>query len=446
MKNLLIIDDEKSICNVLSFAFENEFNVFKANSILEYNSIIKLHKPDIVLLDLKFGSIDGLDVLQDIKSRDKDAIVIVMTAYGTIETSIEAIKGGAYDYILKPLDIDVIKELVKNSIEYKARQSKASLDGLLNSRFGIIGQSAKIKKVFEDIDRVKDLDVNVLIQGESGTGKELVARAVHYSGKRKDEPFVVVNCAAIPQNLIESELFGYEKGAFTGAERSKKGAFEMANNGSIFLDEIGEMDLYCQAKVLRAIQNKEIAPIGSNETKKINARIITATNRDLKKDAEDGSFRIDLYYRLNVFPITIASLEERREDVPLLIESFIKKANNMYKMNIKGITNGALEMLVNKNYTGNVRELENIVCRACIMCDGDYINEGCLKGITSENKVNMLSEYVTVKLGSSLDDIEKQIILDTINFVNGNKAKAAKLLGISERSIHYKVRSYLDEK
>lgn len=447
LKNLLIVDDEKSICNVLKFAFENIYNIYTANNLHELNNIIKNNFIDIVLLDLKFGSISGIDLLDNIKLIHPEVIVIMMTAYGTIETSIQAIKKGAYDYILKPIELEKLKKLVENALRYQELQRKIFTKGFgtQGPNINIIGKSAKIQKVLEMIQKVKDLDVNVLIYGESGTGKDLVARAIHYNGKRKDMPFQVINCGAMPQNLIESELFGYEKGAFTGADKTKKGLFEIADKGSIFLDEIGDMDLYCQVKLLRTIQQKEIKPLGSNITKKIDVRIIAATNKDLQKEIEDGNFRKDLYYRLNILSIYVPSLNERPEDIPLLIEYFINKANDMYNLNIQGISKGTLEKLKNKEYVGNIRELENIIYRACILSDSDFIEENLVGDVECSNGNLIFDNFVSVKLGTKLEDVERQIIMSTLEFVNGNKAKAAKLLGISERSIYYKIRNYGEE-
>lgn len=446
MKNLFIVDDEKSICNALMFNFENEYNINIANNMMEFNNILLNNIPDIVLLDLKFGTANGLELLEQINAIYPDAVVIIMTAYGTIDTSIEAIKKGAYDYILKPLEPDMIKKLVNDASLYQENKKMKTIKlDIINKNYNIIGCSPKMQKIYSQIDRVKDVNVNVLICGEGGTGKDLIARAIHYEGARKENPFIVVNCAAIPQNLIESELFGYEKGAFTGAEKDKKGAFELADKGSIFLDEIGEMDLYCQAKILRVIQNKEVVPVGSGVAKKVDVRIIAATNKDLSKEVKNSNFRMDLFYRLNVFPIKIAALNERTEDIPLLVDNFINMANELYGTNIQGITNEALNALKERKYAGNVRELENIIFRACIMSDNEYISIDCLQYEDSGNVNVSVKDHVSIKIGSSLEYTERELILSTLNYVNGNKAKAAKLLGISERSIHYKVKNYLGE-
>lgn len=447
MKKLFIIDDEKSICNALKYAFEDEYEVFMANNMDEFNKMIKGNRPSLVLLDLRFGSISGLDLLERIKKIYPDVVVIIMTAYGTIESSIQAIKKGAYDYILKPLNLDDLRELVKKAEQYQNIHKKIMLDNYSfeeEKDIGIIGKTVKVKKVYEMVERVKNLDVNVLIQGESGTGKELVAMAIHYNGTRKDKPFVAVNCGAIPEHLVESELFGYEKGAFTGANESKKGRFELANKGTLFLDEIGEMNPYCQVKLLRALQQREIFPLGGTSSKKIDVRIIAATNKDLSKEVEEGRFRKDLFFRLNVVPIYVPSLNERKEDIPLLVEHFIKKANLMYNLSIKEITEGALEKLKSHNYIGNIRELENIIYRACIFSSKGFIDETCIPDLSPLDEVYYDEDIIPIKLGTKLEEAEKQLIINTLDYVDGNKAKAARILGISERSIHYKVKNYFD--
>ena len=263
--------------------------------------------------------------------------------------------------------------------------------------------------------------------------------AIHYNGTRKDKPFVAVNCGAIPEHLVESELFGYEKGAFTGANESKKGRFELANKGTLFLDEIGEMNMYCQVKLLRALQQREIFPLGGTSSKKIDVRIIAATNKDLSKEVEEGRFRKDLFFRLNVVPIYVPSLNERKEDIPILVEHFIKKANLMYNLSIKEITEGALEKLRSHNYIGN------IIYRACIFSSKGFIDETCLPDLNPIDEVYYDEDIIPIRLGTKLEEAEKQLIINTLDYVDGNKAKAARILGISERSIHYKVKNYFDQ-
>lgn len=452
MIKLLIIDDEKSICTSLKFVFEDEYDVYTANNIFEVEKLINEMEFDIVLLDLKFGDISGLDILTTIKNNQKNSVVIMMTAYASIDSSIEAMKRGAYDYIMKPLDMLKLKVLVQKAVEYKKLNEK--IDDLQNEvskkygKHGIIGKSKKMKDVFYLIDKVKDLDVNVLIQGSSGTGKELVAKAIHYQGKRKNERIEIINCGAIPSNLMESELFGYEEGAFTGAKSRKKGRFELAHNGTLFLDEIGDMDFNLQVKVLRAIQQKEIFPLGGESGRKINVRIIAATNKDLKKEVAKGTFREDLFFRLNVVPIKLSDLKERKEDVPLLVYEFISKSAEEMNKKVKGISSDALKILENYDYPGNVRELGNIVERALALTDHTYIHiEDLPEDLVKNYKKCNLSKcpnIIPISIGASLDDIEKQVIIETLKAMGDNKRKTAEVLGISERGLRYKIKEYTE--
>lgn len=311
LNKILIIDDEKSICTSLEFALEDDYIVMSCQNPIDGLEIIKNEDIDLVLLDLKIGEFDGISTLRKIKKINNNIVVIIMTAYGSIKSSVDAMKAGAYYYITKPIDIEELKLLILKALDYVNLSNQVKrLNDQLNKRYGvegIIGKSKKMQEVFELIKKVKDIDSNILITGESGTGKELVAKAIHYQGRRRNNCFEVVNCAAIPSQLLESELFGYEKGAFTGAVHNKKGKFQMAEKGTIFLDEIGEMDLALQSKLLRVLQEKEITPLGSNKKQKIDVRIIAATNKNLEKAIEEGNFREDLFYRLNVITITYFS-------------------------------------------------------------------------------------------------------------------------------------------
>lgn len=451
MTNLLIIDDEQSICSSLRFAFEDKYSVFTAKNLMEVEEIINKVEFDIVLLDLKFGEISGLDILEIIKDIQKNPIVIIMTAYGSIETTIQAIKGGAYYYVTKPLNMQELEILLDKALEYKALNEKVNyLENEIEGKYGkngIIGKSKKMKDIFLLIDKIKDLNVNVLISGESGTGKELIAKAIHYQGNRRKNRFEAINCGAIPSNLIESELFGHEKGAFTGASHTKKGRFELANGGTVFLDEIGELDPSLQVKILRVIQEREIYPLGGQRGKKIDVRIIAATNKDLKKQVEIGNFREDLFFRLNVVSIQLPTLAERKEDIPLLIEYFIKKYNAQMGKSIKGITMEALQFLEGYNYPGNVRELENIIERALALTDNEFLT---IQDIPQEAKktFNHISLYnsniIPIKIGESLKDIEKRVILETLKIMDNNRRKTADILGISERSLRYKIKEYTE--
>ena len=450
MYKLLIIDDEASICSSLKFAFEDEYEVYTATNIFKVQNHLENHEVDVALIDLRFGDMNGIDLLKFIKNHQKDTIVIIMTAYGCIKSSIEAIKEGAFDYIEKPLDMTKLRILLNKSIEYRNLHEKIHyLEKEIDKRYGrdgIIGKSKKIKDVFHLIDRVKDIDVNVLIQGASGSGKELAARAIHYQGKRRNSRFEALNCGAIPANLIESELFGYEKGAFTHAHQRKRGRFELAHGGTIFLDEIGELDINLQVKLLRVLQQKEIFPLGAEESKKVDVRIIAATNKDLKNEVEQSNFREDLFFRLNVVTINLPSLKERKEDIPLLVEHFIKKWNKEIGKEAKGITREALKVLEAYEYKGNVRELENIIERALILTDHEFIHLKDLPDeVTSLYKdpyVLMDPSIIPIKTGQSLHAIEKQVIIETLEVMDGNRRKTAEILGISERSLHYKIAEY----
>lgn len=450
---LLIIDDEATICSSLKFAFEDSYEVLTAINIYEVEKYIEEFEIDLVLLDLRFGDVNGLNVLDYIKKIQSSAIVIIMTAYGCIDSSIQAVKRGAYDYIVKPLDMKKLNLLLEKALEYRRLNEKISyLEKEVYTKYsthGIVGKSKKIKDLFNLIDKIKDIDVNVLIQGPSGSGKELVAKAIHYQGKRKNSRFEALNCGAIPATLMESELFGHEKGAFTHAHQKKKGRFELADGGTIFLDEIGELEINLQVKLLRVIQEKEITPLGSEEHKKINLRIIAATNKDLKKEVEKGNFREDLFFRLNVINVNIPPLNERVEDIPLLVEYFIKKWNKELEKKVKGITKEALTVLEQYEYKGNVRELENIIERALALTDHDFITLDDLPyEVQAHGDIHLSSTkhgIIPIKTGQRLDQVEKQVILETLAVMNGNRKKTSEVLGISERTLRYKLAEYKTE-
>ena len=451
MEKILIIDDEETICNSLKFAFEDEYEVHTATSIYEVESQIEDVVFDVILLDLKFGEIDGIELLRKIKSKQTQALIIMMTAYGSIQSSIEAMKAGAYDYLMKPLDMENIRFTLKKALNYKRLNEKVSfLESQVNQRYGtggIVGQSKKMKDVFHLIDKVKDSNINVLIQSESGTGKEMVAKAIHFQGSRKNSNFEVINCGAIPDNLIESELFGHEKGSFTGADHRKKGRFELADNGTFFLDEIGEMNLSTQVKLLRVIEQKEVFPVGAEKGKKVDVRIIAATNKDLEKEVKKGNFREDLYFRLNVVTIRLPSLNERKEDIPLLVEHFIREINRNTGKNVQGITREALMLLESHHYKGNVRELQNIIERAVVLTDNPSIHvEDLPAEVVKKNQGQSLDpsdkRIIPIAIGTTLKEAEKKLILETLRNMNNNKAKTASVLGISERNLRYKIKEY----
>lgn len=449
MFKLLIIDDEEPICSSLAFALENEYEVYTANNEEVAIELFLAQEFDLVLLDLRLGKSDGLEVLTKIKELRPTALVIIMTAYGSIQSSVAAIKKGAFYYITKPINMEELRVLLGNATNYIKLSSRVEhyADKLFREyeQAGIIGRSQAVCNVFNLIKKVRNTDTNVMITGESGTGKELVARAIHFTGERKNEPFEVVNCAAIPPNLLESELFGHERGAFTGAVQRKRGIFELADRGTLFLDEICEMDINLQSKLLRAVQQKEITPVGSTIRKKIDARIICATNRDFSNEISAGRFREDLYYRLNVINIHLPPLRERPEDVPLLVNYFITKYNRKMGKAIAGINQQALEALCRYSFKGNVRELENIIERVLVLSDGPYIGiedlptEVCLgRGMKSSNSHVLIPVYV----GESMEAIEQKVILHTLKSCKGNRRETAKILNISERSLRYKLKEY----
>ncbi|SMC79417.1 sigma-54-dependent transcriptional regulator [Sporomusa malonica] len=451
MHKLLLVDDEPAICTSLTFALEDKYLVSTAGSAQEALAAIAKQEFNIVLLDLKLGSADGMEVLTQIKEFDSSIIVIIMTAYGSIKSSVAAIKAGAFYYLTKPINMDELDMLLTNASDYIGMRSKVEyLNDKLTERHeiaGMVGTSAPMRQILHDIDRVKDVDSNVLISGESGTGKELVAKALHYLSVRKHEAFEVLNCAAIPAELLESELFGHEKGAFTGAVQRKKGIFELADKGTLFLDEIGEMDIKLQAKLLRVVQEKEVTPIGSGYRRKIDVRIICATNRDLKKMVADGKFREDLYFRLNVVTIHLPPLRQRREDIPLLTEHFVNKYNKKMAKQIKGIETGFLEVLSRYEFKGNVRELENIIERAMVFAEEGMLQvinlpvEVQASGMDELNQTDT-TRLIPIYIGEDLDLIERKVITKTLHHYHGDKAKTAHILKISERKLWYKIKEY----
>lgn len=455
MPAVLIIDDERAICSSLGFALEDQYTVYTGLSAAEGLLLLKQHRIDCVLLDLRIGQEDGILLIPEIKKIHPGCVVIMMTAHGSIESSVEAMRSGAYHYLTKPLNLEEVRILIDKALEFQYLQSQ--VQALAKSvrkdenYSGIIGKSRAMQSLFHLIDRVKNIDSNVLICGESGTGKELVARAIYLGGKRKDKPFHVVNCAAIPENLLESELFGFEKGAFTGAYQRKEGLFASSHEGTIFLDEIGEMPLSLQSKILRAIQEKEITPLGSGEQRKIDVRLIAATNRQLSEDIRSGRFREDLYYRINVIPIHTPPLRDRLEDVPLLIEHFLAHhAARMEKPRLE-LSHEAKKILYGYTYPGNVRELGNIIEYAVAMCEGRVIGAAdLLHNILPKDRMAGRKTagpagrgLLSIPEGIPLAEAERLVILNTLDLCGGHRKKTAEVLAVSERSLRDKLKIYL---
>ena len=448
---VLIIDDEAAICSSLSFALEDSFQVFTANSSAEALACLAGQEIDIVLLDLFLGDEDGLSLIGQIRAVSANSTIIMMTAYGSIKTSVEAIRAGAFYYVTKPIDMIELRTVMSNALKFSEMNARVKyLKRKLIQESGLpemVWRSEKMRQLMKDIERLGTVDSSVMIVGESGTGKELAARAIHYGSRRKDEAFEVVNCAAIPAELLESELFGHEKGAFTGAVQKKKGIFELADKGTLFLDEIGEMSIGLQAKLLRAVQEKEIMILGQEKRRKVDVRIISATNRNLKKMLEEGAFREDLYFRLNVVSLTTPPLRERQEDIPLLIEHFLKKYNWKMGRKIHSITPAALDLLMQHNFTGNIRELENIIERAIVFSDGQTLDVDSLpaelsRPHPSKPPAPTPDRSIPVFVGENLAAVEKKLILSTLEHLQGDKPAAARMLDISERKLWYKLKEY----
>jgi DNA-binding NtrC family response regulator len=440
---ILIVDDEARMCAVLKAALEPEgYAVATATNGAVAMNALSAHAYDLVLTDLKMEGPDGLQVLDFARQSHAQCEVILMTAYATAQTAVEAMKRGAYDYIIKPFELEELKVKIRHLIERKrlAQEKEAlvrenrSLRQELKQRYevkNIVGHSGAMQEVYKLIYKVAPSDATVLIRGESGTGKELVAQAIHYLSPRADRPFVAINCAALPETLLESELFGYEKGAFTGADRRKPGMFETAADGTIFLDEIGEVSLTIQVKLLRALQAKQVTHLGGTEVIQIRARTIAATNRDLEEALKEGRMREDFYYRLNVFPIPLPSLRRRPEDLPELISHFLTKAGK----DQRAISTEAIEKLRQYLWPGNVRELENVIERALIMAGDQPISAADLPPHI-QGLQKLPTQFDIPEDGINLEEMEKRLIHRAIEKAGGNKSRAAKLLGITRRKLY----------
>ncbi|UCB45026.1 MAG: sigma-54-dependent Fis family transcriptional regulator [Spirochaetota bacterium] len=442
--NILVIDDDEAMRDSCKQALSRDGNrVEVAKDGLIGLDMLKKEAFDLVILDLKMPGLDGMDVLNAIKKDDPESIVIVITGYATIESAVEAMKRGAYDFVPKPFEPDSLRMIVKRALEKrKLALENVLLKDELMEHLGskaIIGQSKSMKKVEDLVLKVSPTDSTVLILGESGTGKELIARAIHYHSSRKDKPFVVVDCGSLVENLFESELFGHIKGSFTGATETKYGRFELANGGTLFFDEIGNIGMNIQTKLLRVLQEREIMKVGSSQVIKVDVRLIAATNKDLQKEVKDGIFREDLFYRLSVVPIALPPLRERREDIPLLANEFLKIYNNKRKKNIRAITNRAMNALVEYDWPGNVRELENAIERAVVLSEGDLIEPEDLfyygLAVDSTSKTKTGETLLLI-------DVEREHIIKTFKRFNGQISRAAEALGIDRKTLRFKLKKY----
>lgn len=445
-KRILLVDDEKNILKVMSASLKKEgYDVETARSGEEAIGKIGNNRYNLVITDYKLPRINGLDLIQELKSKDPELPIIILTAYGTIEKAVEAMKKGAYNYLTKPINLEELNIVVSDAIERYAliEENKALRQRLLDkySFDNIIGKSPALEEVFKMIRMVSQSNANILIIGESGTGKELVAKAIHFGSERKDFSFVPVDCAAIPEGLLENEIFGHEKGAYTGAYDKKIGLIEQAHRGTLFLDEVGELSLNLQKKLLRILQEREFQRLGGKERVKVNIRIIAATNRDLEQDVKEERFREDLFYRLNVVSIPIPPLRDRIDDIPLLAEYFLRKYNEENKKDIRTFDPEVVKLFMNYGWRGNVRELENVVERAVVLCNFEKI---ILDNIPP-NIVNSAGDNRHILTLSSdsmnLLEVERKIIQKTLNGVNWNQTRASVILGISRKQLRTKMKN-----
>ncbi|MCL2723253.1 MAG: sigma-54 dependent transcriptional regulator [Polyangiaceae bacterium] len=453
-KQVLIVDDEPNLRKILAAQLSRDgYDVLLAEDGEQGLALMREHHIDLVVTDLKMPKVDGMTLLREALREGPELPIVMITAHGTVDTAVEALKLGAFDYLTKPFDKDEVRQVVAKAL--KTRQlaeedaSSAPKD-VPGARFGIIGQSPGLTDLYAVLERVADSPTTVLITGESGTGKELVARALHDHSSRRSKPFIKVNCAAIPKELIESELFGYERGAFTGAVSSKPGRFELANGGTLFLDEIGEIPVEMQVKLLRALQESEFERVGGIKTIRIDVRLVAATNRDLKKLIAQAAFREDLFYRLNVVSLRLPALRERASDIPLLTEHFLAKFNDRLKKHVAGIEQEALDVLAAHTWPGNIRELENVMERAVLFCDAPKLRVRDLpvelRGVNSSmapppDSVNLpadggLKEHVKV----AMNRLERELVSRALKQTNGNVTHAARLLKISRKGLQLKMK------
>jgi len=438
---ILTIDDEENIRNGLADNFELEgYEVKQAASGEEGLSIIAQGGIDLVITDLRMDGISGSEVVQHVTSEHPGIPIIVLTGHGSIDDATAALKAGAFDFLTKPLDLDHLNKIVKNALQGKllAEQNRELQAKLLKSQNGdeMIGKSDSLARVRQMISRAAPARASVLITGESGVGKELVAKAVHEQSDRANGPFVVVHCAALSETLIESELFGFEKGAFTGAENLHKGRFELADGGTIFLDEIGEVNLATQVKLLRVLQEHKFERVGGEKSVEVDVRVVAATNRNLEDEVKAGRFREDLFYRLNVVRIEMPSLRERMDDIPLLMHAFLREFNIENKKNIKGFDKASKAAMIKYNWPGNIRELKNAVESAVVMCTGDEIKmEDLPRALRSQGE----EKVITIPIGITMDEAEKIIIQENLAANKGNKSRTADILGIGRKTLHRKL-------
>jgi DNA-binding NtrC family response regulator len=440
-KRILVVEDEEKLRRVIELQLTSKgFDVDKSATAEEGLKLVD--RADLVLTDLKLPAMDGLEFLSLIRRQNSQTPVIMMTAFGSVENAVEAMKSGATDFLLKPFSLDHLMQVVGKALEIRAlRDENQQLKEQLGRRYefdNIVGRSEPMQEIFAAVERVAPTRATVLLTGESGVGKDLIARAIHFHSPRRDRPMVKINCSAIPENLMESELFGYEKGAFTGAQTSKPGKFEQADTGTVFLDEIGDVPAAIQVKLLRILQEREFERLGSNVTRHIDVRLVAATNQDLRAALEQGTFREDLYYRLNVVPLNIPSLRDRKEDIPFLANHFVRKLAPDVGCHVESISDAAMEKLMSYHWPGNVRELENVIERSLVMCGGTQLEASDIR-LEAAPRSRAQSDTPFVPDGMSLDQFEQEIIREALRRANGNKSQAARLLGLTRNALRYRL-------
>jgi len=450
-KLVFIVDDEPAISKLLSYWVKDKWK-YQAQVFSNGEDVLRnlTQRPDLILLDIMLPGLDGLETLKRIKQFDDNLPVIILSAQGSIEVAVESLRFGAFDYFPKPIDQQRLEPSIKNAIRnYDLLRELHNLKENVKKEYSfdnIVSADGKMQDVFKLVTKVLDNDITVLIYGESGTGKELIARAIHYNGRRKDKPFVVVNCASIPRELLESELFGHEKGSFTGAHQRKLGKFEMAKDGTIFLDEVGELEMLLQAKLLRVIQEKEFERVGGNELIKTNVRIISATNRELKRAVEQKQFREDLFYRLNSFPISIPPIRQRRADILVLTEYFLEEFNKKLQRNVKGFSKKALKLIYEYDWPGNVREMENTIERCMIISEKDTLDIDDLPqhiraadpSISTDQQSVMFTDDNIVPF----EKIKEKSIRHALKVTGGNIVEAARKLQLGRATIYRLMEKY----
>lgn len=440
---ILVVDDEKNTREALSkILSEDGYDVATAADGYQAMNLVASETPDLILADLKMPGMDGLELLSRMRLKGFDAPFVMMTAYGTVETAVEAMKKGAEDYLTKPVNIEELEIQIKRILSHRSLLREASeLRERLRDKYkfkNIVGSSPQMQSIFKMVEQVAPSRATVLITGESGTGKELIASAIHQNGPRADAPYIKVSCSALSENLLESELFGHERGAFTGALSTRQGRFEIADGGTIFLDEIGEMSPSTQVKLLGFLQDRKFERVGGNKTFEVDVRLIAATNKNLEQAVAEGSFRQDLFYRLNVITIKMPPLRDKISDVPLLIEHFVEKYSKENDKQFEGVSPDAVTALMAYNWPGNVRELENMVERAVVMCNGKVIGPQYFPVVARTGESD--GQNIPPIPGSSLEDIEKYAIQRTLEAVGGNRTRAAEILKVSLRKIQYKLK------